>query len=109
MINDKAGKAIEKRFKSLKNRYQDNLESIKSSEFVFDFVYLLYYKCHNINLNCSGSHIDPPDWTKTINHINKKNKCFQYAVTFALNHEEIKKHLQRITKIKLFINKYNCE
>ena len=30
-------------------------------------------------------------------------------MTVALNHEEIKKHLQRITKIKLFINKYNWE
>ena len=40
--------------------------------------------------------------------INKKdNKCFQYAVTVVLNHEEIKKDWQRITKIKPFINKYN--
>ena len=46
----------------------------------------------------------------TINPINKKdNKCFQYAVTISLNHEEIKKDLQRITKIKPFINKYNRE
>ena len=46
----------------------------------------------------------------TINSINKKdNKCFQYTVTVALNHEEIKKYLQRITKIKPFINKYNWE
>ena len=42
MINDKTGKAIEKRFKSLKNRYQDNLESMKGSEFVFDlFIYCI--------------------------------------------------------------------
>ena len=31
------------------------------------------------------------------------------AVTVALNHEQIKKDLQRITKIKPFIDKYNCE
>ena len=43
-----------------------------------------------------------------INPINKKdNKCFQYAITVALNYEEIKKDPQRITKIKPFINKYN--
>ena len=43
-----------------------------------------------------------------IKPINKKdNKCFQYAVTVGLNHEEIKKGPQRLTKIKLFINKYN--
>ena len=34
----------------------------------------------------------------TINPINKKDKrCFQYAVTVALNHEEIKKDTQRTT------------
>ena len=37
----------------------------------------------------------------------KGNKCFQYSVTVVLNLEEIKKDLQRITKIKAFINKYN--
>ena len=74
----------------------------------------MYYKCHEINPNCDGSYIDSPDWIKnkkaTINPINKKdNKCFQYAVTVALNYEEIKKDPQRITKIKPFINKYNWE
>ena len=44
----------------------------------------------------------------TINPINKNdNKSFQYAVTVALNHEEIKKDPQRITKIKPSRNKYN--
>ena len=39
--------------------------------------------------------------------INKKgNKCFKYAVTVALNYEEIKKDPQKIIKIKPFISKY---
>ena len=41
--------------------------------------------------------------------IKKDNKCFQYTATVALNHEEIKKNLQRITKTKYFINKYNLK
>ena len=46
----------------------------------------------------------------TIKSINKKdNKCFQYAVTVVLSHEEIGKNLERITKVKCFINKYNWE
>ena len=54
---------------------------MKGSKFVFDYVQLLYYKCHKINAN-----IDSPDRIKskkaTINPINKKDKkCFQYAVT----------------------------
>ena len=62
----------------------------------------------------TGLNIEIPDWIKnkkaTINPINKKdNKCFQYSVTAALNHEKIKKFLQRITKIKPFINRYNWE
>ena len=35
------------------------------------------------------------------------NKCFQYAITVALNHKNIVKILQRISKIKPFIKKYN--
>ena len=74
----------------------------------------MYYKCYRINLNCGGSYIDSPDWIKNkkamINPINKKdNKCFQYAVTVALKHKEIKKDMQTTTKIKSFINKYNSE
>ena len=84
---------------------------MKGSEFVFDYVHLLYYKCHKISPNHGGSYVDFPNWIKnkkaTINDINKKDsKCFQYAVTVALNHEEIEKVLQRITKIKPFIFKY---
>ena len=46
-----------------------------------------------------------PDWIKnkkaTINPINKKDiKCFQYAITVALNHEEMKKDWQKIIQIK---------
>ena len=110
MISDEADEVIEELFDSLKNRYQDNLETkLRGTEFVFDCVQLLYYKCHKINLKRGGSCISPPDWTKnkksTINPISEI--CFQYAVTFTLNYEEIKKDPRRITKIKPFINKYN--
>ena len=84
---------------------------MKGSDFVFDYVHLLYYKCHKINPNRGGSYIDSPDWIKdknaTINPIDEKdNKCFQYTVTVALDYEEIGKHAETITKIKPFINKY---
>ena len=46
MINDEADEVIEELFKLLKNRYQNNLESMKGSEFVFDYVHLSYYKYH---------------------------------------------------------------
>ena len=50
MMNDKADEIIEELYDSHKNRYQNNLESMKGSKFVFDYVQLLYYKCHKIQL-----------------------------------------------------------
>ena len=37
MINDEAGEVI-KNIDSLKNRYQNNLEPMKGSEFMFDYI-----------------------------------------------------------------------
>ena len=42
---------------------------MKVSEFVFDYVHLFYYKCHEINLNRGGSYTDSPDWIKNKNAI----------------------------------------
>ena len=69
---------------------------MKCSDFVFDYIHLLYYNGHKLDPNRGTSCIDSSDWIKnkkmTINPIDKKdNKCFQYAVTVALNHERIKK------------------
>ena len=77
---------------------------MKGSDFVFDYVCLLY--CHKTNMKGIRSYINSPDWIQnkkaTINLINEKyNKCFQYSITVALNHEEIKKDLQRIKKLNL--------
>ena len=77
-----------------------------------DSIDLLYYKLHKISLNRSGSYIDSPEWLKskkvTINPIKKKDdECFQYAVTVALNHEQINKDPKRISKIKSFIDQYD--
>ena len=112
-INGKANQVVEKLFRSLLNRYQNNLEtSMKCSDFTFDCVHLLYYKCNKINPNHDESYIDSPDRIKykkaTINPTDKRyNKWFQYTITVALSHKEIGKNLEIIRKIKLFISKYN--
>ena len=84
---------------------------MKGSEFVSDNVHSLYNKLHKISLNRGGSYIDSPEWLKnkkaTINLKNNDDKCFQYALTVALNHEQIKKVPQRIRKVKPFIDQYN--
>ena len=57
------------------------------------YIIMIYlYKCHKISPSFDGSYVDVSDLIKTqiatINSINKKdNKCFQYAVTVALNRE----------------------
>ena len=40
MIDDEADEVIKKLFDSLKNRYQNSLESMKGSEFAFGYVYI---------------------------------------------------------------------
>ena len=58
MINYRADEVMEELFKSLQNRYQNDLEeSIKYSEFVFDCILLLYYKCQQINFKRGESYI----------------------------------------------------
>ena len=95
LVGYKTDEIIEELFDSLLQKYQEGLEkSMKGSEFVFDSVDLLYYKLHKISLNRGGSYIDSSKWIKnkkaTINPKNKDDKCFQYAITVALNHQNIK-------------------
>ena len=106
-------RSLKKIFGSLLQKYWEGLEkSMKGSKFVFDSVDRLYCKLHIISLNRGGTYIDSPEWLNnkeaTISPINKKdNNCFQYTIIVALNYEQIGKNLERITKIKPFINKYN--
>ena len=57
------------------------------------------------------SYIDSPEWLKskkaTISPKNNNDNCFQYSLTVALNHKQIKSHPERISKIKPFIDQYN--
>ena len=48
-------------FRSLRSKYQESLEtSMKESDYVFDLVQLMYYKCHKVNFKCGGSYLDSP-------------------------------------------------
>ena len=94
---------IKELFKSLLQRYQENLqEKMKGSDFAFDGVNHLHYDLNKISISKGGSYIDSPKWLKdkksTINPKNNDYKRFQYAVYF---------YPQRISKIKPFIEEYN--
>ena len=111
-IGIETDKIIEDLFYSFVQKYQKGLEeSMRRSEFVFDSVDSLYYKLHKLSLNRGGSYIHSLKWLKnkkeSINPTNNDDKCFKYAIIVALNHEQIKKDPQRITKIKPFIDQYH--
>ena len=112
MIGHDNDDIIEERFKSLLQKYEENLQNkMRGSDFEFDGVNFLYYDFNKISLNRGGSYIDSPKWLKykksTINPKNNDDKCFQDAVTLALNLDNIDNHPERTSKIKPFIDQYN--
>ena len=112
MIGDDNDDIIEELFKSFLQKYEENLQNkMRGSDFEFDGVNFLYYDFNEISLNRGGSYIDSPKWLKnkksTTNPKNNDYKCFQYAVTLALNLDNIGNDPERISKIKPFIDQYN--
>ena len=78
---------------------------------VFESVDLLSYSSHKISLKRGKSFTKSPEWVTNerakINPNYKDNKCFQYSVTVALNHQKIGNHPERISNIKPFFGQYN--
>ena len=112
MNGSETDEIIKELFRSLLQRYQQNLEEkMKGSDFAFDGVNYLFYDLNRTTISKGGSYIDSPKWLKdkksTINPKNNDYKCFQYAVTLSLNLDKINKNSQRISKIKHFIEEYN--
>ena len=113
MIGGETNEIIKDLFESFLQKYREGLEeSMRGSEFVCDSVDVLYYNLNKVSLSRDGSYIDSLKWVKnkraTIIPQNKKDgRCFQYAITVALNYEKIKDHPKRISKIKPFIDKYD--
>ena len=101
MIGNDNDDIIKELFKSFLQKYEDNLQNkMKGSDFELDGVHFLYYDFNKISLNRGGSYVDSPKWLKdkrsTINTKNNDDKCFQYAVTLALNFDKIKKKPTKI-------------
>ena len=112
MNDSETDEVIKLLFESFLQKYEENLqEKMKGSDFEFGGVNFLYYDFNKTSINRGGSYIDSPKWLKdkksTINPKNNDDKCFQYAVTLALNLDNIDNHPERISKIKPFIDQYN--
>ena len=51
-----ANEVVNELFESLSSKQQDNLEtSMRGSDFIFDSVQLMYYKCHKVSFKRGGS------------------------------------------------------
>ena len=114
LIGNETDEITEELFDSLLQKYQKGLEeSMERSKCVFDSLDLFHYKLHIRSLNWGESYINSDKWFKnkraTINSKSNDNKCFQYAITIALNHKSIGIDLQRISKIKPLIDQYNLK
>ena len=76
---------------------------MKGSDFIFESVHLMYYRCHKVSFIGSGLYIDYPDWIKkkiaTINPKNKDDIFLRYAVTVRLNYGDIESHPERVSNI----------
>ena len=95
MMGNETDEIIEKKIESLLQNYKKDLkEPLRGSEFVRDSIELLHYNLQTIGLKRGGSYIDSPEWLKNkkakINPENNDN-CFQYALTVALNDQNIGK------------------
>ena len=67
----------------------------------------MFYDLNKISLSRRGSYIDSPEWLKnkkaTINPKNNGAKCFQYALTVALNYQNIKTIQKEYQKLILLL------
>ena len=119
MFGDDNDDIIEQLFESLLQKNEENFQNkMRASDFEFDGVNFLYYDFNKTSINRGGSYTDSPKLLKgkksTINPKNNDNKCFQYAVTLALNLDNIDNHNldnhpERVSKIKPFIEKHDWE
>ena len=112
MMGSNTNEVIKNLFNSLLRRYHDGSQvSMKGSEFVFDYDGFLNYIFHKVDLKRSESYIETTEWIQnksaTMNCQNDDDECFQYAITIALNYDEIGNHHQRENKLKPFIDQYN--
>ena len=112
MSGDDTNEIIKLLLESFLQRFEENLQNkMRGLQFEFDGINFFYYSLNKTSIYRGATYIDSPKWLKDkksiINPKNNDDKCFQYAVTLALNLDNIDNHPERISKIKPFINQYN--
>ena len=81
----------------------------KWRQLYLDGIDLLSYRLQKTSLKRGKSYIESREWLKnkraTINPKNNDDNCFQYAITVALNHQNIENNPERVSNIEP--NQYN--
>ena len=100
-----ANEVVDEPFELLRSRYQENLETaMRTSDFIFDSIQLMYYKCHKVNFRRSGF----ADWIEKKKATkNPKNTDDKIHSNCCIKLWKIKWKPGRVSNIKPFINKYN--
>ena len=102
---DNTNEIIKELTSSFFDNYQQKLLELRNAIcYILDNVEVLGIHFHQIDLKRGSSYIKSPKWIKnkgaTINPQNPKdNYCFKYAITIALNHQEINHHPERISNL----------
>ena len=112
MNGDDTNEIIKSLFESFLQGFEENLqEKMRGSDFEFDGINFFNYNFNKTSIYRGGSYIDSQKWFKdkksTINPRNNNLKCFQYAVTLALNFDNINNHPEKLSKLRPFIDQYN--
>ena len=113
-LGNETDNTIKRLINSYLNNYQKEEIRLKNgSNFVFESVDLLSYHIHKTSLKRGSSYVKSPEWIlnkkATKNPKNEDNRCFEYSIVVALNHQKIESHPERIFNIEPFIDHYNWE
>ena len=108
MMRSETEEVIKELFGSPLKRYKKTLEeSMDGSHFTFDDVNALYYDLNTVSSSRGNSYIGSPKLVKSkkviINPKIDDGNCFQYALTVALNHEQITSHPEEYQKLRLLL------
>lgn len=87
---------------------------MKGIDFIFDYIYKIYYSCYKITLTANRSNRESPKWLKIKRQLlvclkNEEAKCFKYVLDcliVSFSYVEIGNHPQKVSYLTPFSNQY---
>ena len=96
-LTSNTNNVVKKLFNTFLNNHQNEEQILRNESYsICESVDVLNIHFHKIDLKRGSSYINSPKWIKkgaTINPKNTKdNRCLQYAVAVALNHQNLRNY-----------------